>query len=283
MSSMEVYNTKTLQQIIDETSERAQERKTGELDKDAFINLLVTQLRYQDPLNPVNDKEFIGQMAQFSALEQMQNLNASFSSTKDFSLIGKRIKANIIDNTTKEVRAVEGNVSAVKISQGKTFVVVRGEDIPVDKITDVTDGLRISDSRISDYTNLIGFNAKGAVYDAETGDIVEVNGVVEEILKGRYEDYAVMNGVNVEIAEVITETPSTDPNFIRDYLEARKGGKEVTVSVIDRINGHKVPVAARLREYTIENGKIAAVLDELNVPVDSIYSISPVPQAAQGQ
>jgi flagellar basal-body rod modification protein FlgD len=115
MSSVEVTNTKTLQQIIDETSERAQERKTGELDKDAFINLLVTQLRYQDPLNPVNDKEFIGQMAQFSALEQMQNLNASFSSTKAFSLIGKRIRANVIDNATKGTRIVEGNVSAVKI------------------------------------------------------------------------------------------------------------------------------------------------------------------------
>jgi flagellar basal-body rod modification protein FlgD len=283
MSSVEVTNTKTLQQIIDETSERAQERKTGELDKDAFINLLVTQLRYQDPLNPVNDKEFIGQMAQFSALEQMQNLNASFSSTKAFSLIGKRIRANVIDNATKGTRIVEGNVSAVKISQGRTFVVVRGEDVPVDKITDVTDGLGLSDSRISDYANLIGFNAKGAVYDAKTGDIVEVKGMVKEILKGMYEDYAVMNGVNVEIAEVITETPSTDPNFIRDYLEARKDGQEVAVLVIDRVSGHKVPVTARLREYTIENGKITAVLDQLNVPVDSIYSISPVSQETQGQ
>lgn len=44
------------------------------LGKDAFFRLLTTQLRYQDPTNPVDDKQFLAQMAQFSALEQMQNL-----------------------------------------------------------------------------------------------------------------------------------------------------------------------------------------------------------------
>lgn len=47
------------------------------LGKDAFFRLLTTQLRYQDPTNPVDDKEFLAQMAQFSALEQMQNLTVT--------------------------------------------------------------------------------------------------------------------------------------------------------------------------------------------------------------
>ncbi|HZX20879.1 MAG TPA: flagellar hook capping FlgD N-terminal domain-containing protein [Clostridia bacterium] len=56
--------------------------KSGDLDKDAFLRLLITQLQNQDPLNPMEDREFIAQMAQFSSLEQMQNLNKTLESTQ---------------------------------------------------------------------------------------------------------------------------------------------------------------------------------------------------------
>lgn len=275
MSVDALSNQKTIQQIIDETSSKTSTRNTGELGKDDFLNLLVTQLRYQDPLNPVDDKEFIAQMAQFSALEQMQNMNNTFSAVKAFSLIGKRVIGTIVDKTTKETQIVEGDVTNVKMSQGRIYVVVRGKDIPIESITDVTEGLRSSYSNISAYTNLIGFDVKGAVYDPDTGEIVQVTGFVKGIQKGVYEDYAVMDGVEVEVAEIVTDKPSTDPDFMKDYLEASKGSGRVSLIIKDPVTGEKVPVTARLRSYEIKGDRITAVLDDLYVPVDSIVNIKP--------
>jgi flagellar basal-body rod modification protein FlgD len=66
-----------------------------DLDKDAFLRLLVTQLANQDPTNPMEDREFIAQMAQFSSLEQMVNMTkhlekmASTNQTLAVSYIGR--------------------------------------------------------------------------------------------------------------------------------------------------------------------------------------------------
>jgi len=77
---------------------------TKELDRDAFLNLLVTQLQNQDPLNPTDSAEFTAQLAQFSSLEQLGNVNdnlkqlqnfqASINNSQAVSLIGKEITAN---------------------------------------------------------------------------------------------------------------------------------------------------------------------------------------------
>jgi len=114
-------------------------KKTSELGKDDFLNLLVTQLKYQDPLNPMEDKEFIAQLAQFTSLEQMYNLNSSMSAVKAFSLIGRHITAEFIDDTTKESKVVKGVVESVKVSSGEIYAVVNDVDVPVDKIIEVTD------------------------------------------------------------------------------------------------------------------------------------------------
>ena len=74
-----------------------------ELDRDAFLNLLITQLQNQDPLNPTDSVEFTAQLAQFSSLEQLGNVNenleqlqnfqASINNSQAVSLIGKEITA----------------------------------------------------------------------------------------------------------------------------------------------------------------------------------------------
>lgn len=84
------------------------------LGKDDFLKLLITQLSNQDPTSPMDNTEFIAQMAEFSSLEQMTNMNASFekmnsmlSSSQAVNTIGKTVDIDLGDtNITGRVDAI---------------------------------------------------------------------------------------------------------------------------------------------------------------------------------
>lgn len=82
MSINKVEEPKFWYKFEDKKEEVQANKPNGMLGKDAFLKLLITQLRNQDPLSPMEDKEFIAQMAQFSTLEQMQELNKNFQATQ---------------------------------------------------------------------------------------------------------------------------------------------------------------------------------------------------------
>ncbi|MCK4257441.1 MAG: flagellar hook assembly protein FlgD [Halanaerobiales bacterium] len=109
------------------------------LGKDDFLKLLVTQLQYQDPLNPMEDRDFIAQTAQFSSLEQMQNMNQNFSNlmrmqsiSQMASLLGKDVSYFKPAGETEEAEVLTGTVSEVKYEDGIALMVIDGEDIPLD-------------------------------------------------------------------------------------------------------------------------------------------------------
>lgn len=92
---------------------------SGELGKDDFLKLLVTQLQNQDPMKPMEDKEFISQMAQFSSLEQMKNMNTSMLTVQASNMIGSNVKWNGTSN-----EALSGDVKGVKIVSGQPSLTV---------------------------------------------------------------------------------------------------------------------------------------------------------------
>jgi len=100
----------------------------NDLDKNAFLMLLITQMKYQDPLSPMDDKEFVAQMAQFSALEQMQNLNKSFTYTQSFSLIGKYVDGQTYNEITGAYSEFAGRVNSVAMRFGEAFLRIGVDD-----------------------------------------------------------------------------------------------------------------------------------------------------------
>jgi flagellar basal-body rod modification protein FlgD len=102
------------------TSSTDRKAKGDTLGKQDFLQLMVTQLRYQDPLNPVDDKEFIAQTAQFTALEQTQNLYNATMVSQATSLIGKNV-----DATDSNGVAFSGKVTSVKIADGQAKIAVQ--------------------------------------------------------------------------------------------------------------------------------------------------------------
>jgi flagellar basal-body rod modification protein FlgD len=100
------------------------------LGKDAFLKLLTTQLQHQDPLNPMEDSEFMGQMAQFSTLEQVTNMataNTAMASNlafnKSVSLIGRTVTYLGEDDQPHT-----GKVDRVTTTDGKPALTVGGTD-----------------------------------------------------------------------------------------------------------------------------------------------------------
>jgi flagellar basal-body rod modification protein FlgD len=124
---------------ISSSSQDTSEKTTGSsLDKDDFLQLLVTQMQYQDPLDPQDNTEYVAQLAQFSSLEQMQNLNDTTTNTSAYSLVGKNV---YIEDTSKSgVKTTqEGVVDYVSMQNGEAYVSVNGELYSYDDVVKVID------------------------------------------------------------------------------------------------------------------------------------------------
>lgn len=74
-------------------SSKTTNRMNDALDKDAFLQLLVTQMQYQDPLDPQDNSEYVAQLAQFSALEQMTNV---YKSVEEVSQLVSNIDTSVL-------------------------------------------------------------------------------------------------------------------------------------------------------------------------------------------
>jgi flagellar basal-body rod modification protein FlgD len=117
------------------------------LDKNAFTQLLVTQLQNQDPLSPQSNEALAAQLAQFSSLEQMELVNQNLVGlarlqqgnaavdqlTSASTLVGQRV--GYTDAETGEM--IQGNVDYAKVQDGVVYLGIDGEDVPLLQVAEV--------------------------------------------------------------------------------------------------------------------------------------------------
>ena len=108
----------------------------SELGKDAFLKILIAQLSNQDPLDPLKDKDFIAQMAQFSTLEQMTNMSKSIEQMNALSrgaavsYIGRTVEYENEDGLNEY-----GKIAYLRFEKGGTILVTDQEiDVPLEKV-----------------------------------------------------------------------------------------------------------------------------------------------------
>ncbi|CAG9619706.1 flagellar hook assembly protein FlgD [Sutcliffiella rhizosphaerae] len=169
------------------------QRSTNIMGKDDFLRLLIAQLQNQDPLNPMEDREFIAQMANFSSLEQMTNLNKSME-----GFISNQNKMNVlslqqylgVNLSWQDVKEVDGEmvvetksgfVSSISMVDGKARLVMNdGSEIAVEQITKVKhseESLPSSQLSLLSASHLIGKKVS-VTFDGQSVDMAPVESVL---------------------------------------------------------------------------------------------------------
>jgi len=157
----------------------ADRKPGGEMGKHDFLKLLAAQLQFQDPLNPQSDSDFAAGLAQFSSLEQMQNMNVTLESMAtqySFGLVGKFVIAEtFVDGKMTEIPGV---VDSIFMKDGVAMAQIGEYIVPVSSIKEVfdTNNILTSEMLLTASNNLIGRTVV-AELDGE-----EIEGVVTRVL-----------------------------------------------------------------------------------------------------
>ncbi len=108
------------------------------MDKESFLQLLVAQMKYQDPLEPTSNTEYVSQYAQFSELEEMQNLSGSMDLQRASGLVGKNVIVKSTDSSG-DTNYIQGKVDYVVNENSKVYLSINGKNYDLDDLDTVVD------------------------------------------------------------------------------------------------------------------------------------------------
>lgn len=210
--------------------------KQTELDKDTFIQLLVTQMKYQDPLNPMDNSEMLAQLAQFTALEQMMNVSQASQKQLASGMIGKYVEYYSTDSTTGASGYQYGKVDYVNLN-GDTPTLGIGEvEVSLEDVYSVLDSSSIEAS--SSAFDVLHKTVQAVISETNSDGTVQ-----QVIIEGEVQSITMKSGtpyVVIGMGSQKLEIPYSDVQNIVENTSIT--GREVSATVIDE-EGSKIEVS----------------------------------------
>lgn len=162
-------------------AKESSKKNNSTVDKDQFLQLLVAQMKYQDPLEPTSNTEYVSQYATFSELEQMQNMSATLELSRASALVGQTVLMDVTDSAGRTT-TVQGNVDYVRYEGNKAFLSINGELYSMDDLNTVADQKYLSAYYLA--ADFINAYNKLPVYALLTIDDEEAVTKVNEMYQG---------------------------------------------------------------------------------------------------
>ena len=242
-----------------------------QLGKDDFLKLLVTQLQYQDPLQPMDNTEFIAQTAQFTALEQMQNLNQTMTNAQAFKTIGKGIVAETLDQQTKKYEMVAGVVEAVEIRNGKAYLIMGKKSVPYEDVTRVQDvDFGDTSEAISQAMSMVGKTIQAIKLDKNLKPEGYVEGKVDFIKFENGAPVLSVNGKDVYLGEVVSVSETT---LLKGSVVTVVSGEEGAEALVGRIDDIILKDDKIFVKVSGEKSEIEAEIKDISSIVSSVSLI----------
>ena len=142
------------------TSEAKNMRGSSALGQDAFLQLLVCQMKNQDPLEPTSNTEWISQMATFSQLEELQALSKTTENSQIFSLVGKNVIVSTED-ASGNPQLKSGIVEFINLSGGQAKFSINGALYSIDELYSVVDDEYLYDQNKPNVVEEVKFSFNG--------------------------------------------------------------------------------------------------------------------------
>ncbi len=238
------YEDMVSQMQAAENTRKAVSSSNNELGKDDFLKLLITQMQYQDPLNPMDNTEMVAQLAQFSALEQMQNVATSTSYNQAVNMIGKSITATVYNEVTKQYDYVDGVAQSVNIKNGEVYLKVDDVDVPIGSVATVEESVTSGTNSIlnnmssAQALTLVGKTIQAIISDEED---------VYEYVEGKVDIVRISNGVPMLVV----------------------GNKEVYLSEVSAVSENNLVLGREISYYDNNNNLKTSTVDNVIIK-DSI-------------